>query len=78
MQEPLLVRLSQFYRRTQAVLVLAILFPTVFTTAVGIVSLALYSEVKDIIFGVLTITFAIGITLAGTSWPTSPTSGAPP
>ncbi|MBU1070679.1 HAMP domain-containing histidine kinase [Myxococcota bacterium] len=63
MQEPLLARLSQFYRRTQAVLVLAILFPTVFTTAVGIVSLALYSEVKDIIFGVLTITFAIGITL---------------
>ncbi len=63
MQEPLLTRLSQFYRRTQAVLVLAILFPTVFTTAVGIVSLALYSEVKDIIFGVLTITFALGITL---------------
>lgn len=63
MQEPLLARLSQFYRRTQAVLVLAILFPTVFTTAVGIVSLALYSGVKDIIFGILTITFALGIAL---------------
>jgi len=63
MQEPLLARLSQFYRRTQAVLVLAILFPTVFTTAVGIVSLALYSDVKDIIFGILTITFAIGLFL---------------
>ncbi len=63
MQEPLLTRLSQFYRRTQAVLVLAILFPTVFTTVVGIVSLALYSEVKDIIFGILTITFALGIAL---------------
>lgn len=63
MQEPLLTRLSQFYRRTQAVLVLAILFPTVFTTTVGIVSLALYSEVKDIIFGILTITFALGIAL---------------
>ncbi len=63
MQEPLLARLSQFYRRTQTVLVLAILFPTVFTTAVGIVSLALYSGVKDIIFGILTITFAIGLFL---------------
>lgn len=61
MQEPLLARLSQFYRRTQAALVLSILFPTVFTTAVGIVSLALYSDVKDIIFGILTITFAVGI-----------------
>ncbi len=63
MQEPLLIRIRQFYRRTQVVLILAILFPTLFTTAVGIVSLALYSDVKDIIFGVLTITFAVGIIL---------------
>jgi len=61
MQETLLHRISQFYRRTQWTLVLAILFPTVFTAAVGIVMLAMYSDIKDIILGVLTIVFSVGI-----------------
>ncbi len=61
MQETLLHRLSQFYRRTQWTLILAILFPTVFTAAVGIVMLALYSDIKDIILGILTIVFSVGI-----------------
>lgn len=61
MKETLLHRLSQFYNRTQWTLILAILFPTVFTVVVGIVMVALYSDIKDIILGILTIVFSVGI-----------------
>ncbi|MBN2724807.1 MAG: HAMP domain-containing histidine kinase [Deltaproteobacteria bacterium] len=56
-----LSRITKFYRRTQKIIVFFVLFPTIFTTAVGILGLVLYDGSKDIIFGVLTISFMAAV-----------------
>jgi signal transduction histidine kinase len=64
MQDSLIQRLSKFYHKAQISLIVFVLFPTILTSSVGIVALALYDGFKDVIFGILTILFGIAI-LAG-------------
>ncbi len=61
MTETLLQRLQKFSARAKILHILLILFPTILTSTVGIVTLALYEGFKDVIFGVLTIVFAVAV-----------------
>ncbi|MBU1239627.1 HAMP domain-containing histidine kinase [Myxococcota bacterium] len=61
MTDTLLQRLQKFSARAKLLHILLILFPTILTSTVGIVSLALYDGFKDVIFGVLTIVFAVAV-----------------
>ncbi len=61
----LLTKISKFYKKTQITIFSFVLFPSLLTAAVGITGLALYQGFKDIIFGILTIVFAVAV-LAGT------------
>ncbi|MDA3863165.1 MAG: HAMP domain-containing sensor histidine kinase [Deltaproteobacteria bacterium] len=60
-----LAKISKFYKRTQITIFFFVLFPSILTAAVGITGLALYQGFKDILFGILTIVFAVAV-LAGT------------
>ncbi|MBU1218615.1 HAMP domain-containing histidine kinase [Myxococcota bacterium] len=57
----LMTKVSNFYKRTQKIIIFFVLFPTIFTTAVGIIGIVLYDGMKDILFGILTISFAAAV-----------------
>jgi two-component system, OmpR family, phosphate regulon sensor histidine kinase PhoR len=65
MQDTLLNRMTKFYRRTQWIIISLVLFPTVFTLTVGILGIALYKDIKDILFGILVICFAVSMFTGG-------------